>query len=86
MSNLVAIIAKEIIDSPEFSQILEEKINKIVHQHKYYSREELAAIWKVSKQTIDRMSEESLNAQGYSRKKIGVSVRFEKLPHVSSRT
>lgn len=79
MSNLAAIIAKEIIDSPEFSKILEEKINRIVCQNKYYSREELAAIWKVSKQTVDRMSEESLNAQGYSRKKIGVSVRFERL-------
>ena len=83
MSEITTIIAKEIITLPEFRQELsrqvEQELSKIQRPAEYYTREQIATLWKVSKQTVDRMSPNALREQGFSREKIGVSVRFKKL-------
>lgn len=83
MSDITTIIAKEVIASPEFNQAIdktiEQRLSKISRPAEYYTREQLATLWKVSKQTVDRMTIEALKEHGFSREKIGVSVRFKKL-------
>lgn len=83
MSEISTIIAKEIITLPEFKEELnrqvEQRLNKISRPAEYLTYDQLATLWKVSKQSIDRMSPNALKEQGFSREKIGVSVRFKKL-------
>jgi len=83
MSEITTIIAKEVIASPEFNQALnksvEQQLSKISRPAEYFTKQQLATLWKVSKQTVDRMTVQGLKDQGFSREKIGVSVRFKKI-------
>ena len=83
MSEITTIIAKEVIASPEFNQALdrtiEQRLSKLSRPAEYFTKQQLATLWKVSKQSIDRMSPNALKEHGFSREKIGVSVRFKKL-------
>ena len=83
MSEITTIIAKEVIASPEFNQALdrtiEQRLSKLSRPAEYFTKQQLATLWKVSKQSIDRMSPNALKEHGFSREKIGVSVRFKKI-------
>ena len=83
MSEITTIIAKEVIASPEFNQALnksvEQQLSKLSRPAEYFTKQQLATLWKISKQSVDRMSPNALKEHGFVREKIGVSVRFKKI-------
>lgn len=81
-SELIRILKSIILDSPELKQMIRSEAELIVREKEFPScltRVQLAKMWQISKQTIDRMTSEELRAQGFQRKKIGVAVRFERI-------
>jgi hypothetical protein len=83
MSEISDILTREIMQSPEMDLLIDRKVEQKVSERlvtpEYFTRDQLAGIWKVSKQTVDRMSDEALNDHGFTRIKIGNSVRFERI-------
>lgn len=81
MSEIAELIKKEIIQSPDFESLVQQKVNQAIscmnRNPEYYTREQLAKLWQVSRRTVDRMSDEALRDRGYCRVKIGNSVRFK---------
>ena len=82
MDQITQLIANEILSSPELIRLIDQRAGVIVKTSssmpQYITRNQLAEIWQVSKQTVDRMTDEEIRDQGFTRKKIGVSVRFER--------
>jgi hypothetical protein len=70
-----------ILNSPELRQLIDETTEKKIMQKEfpsYFTRDQLARAWQISKKSLDRMTNEELKKLGFTRKKIGVSVRFER--------
>jgi len=85
-NEILGLLTNKLIRSPEFNQhligIIDQRLRLMQSTPEYLTRSQLAELWKVSKQTIDRMTEEALAERGFKKVKIGVSVRFEILKKV----
>jgi hypothetical protein len=79
---VIEIPIKQILDSPVLNaRIMElvEQYTKVNSMPEYLTRAQMAQMYQVSQQTIDRLTDEELEDRGFRRIKIGVSVRFEKI-------
>lgn len=79
---LISILKGIILDSPELLQLIDQRAEIKMKEKEFPScltRDQLAKIWQISKQTVDRMTDEEIESNGFLRKKIGVAVRFERI-------
>jgi len=73
---------RNFLNSPEALKILDQRIEihlQGLEPAQTLTRKQMAQMFQVSQQTIDRLTDEELEDRGYKRLKIGVSVRFERI-------
>jgi hypothetical protein len=74
------IIKKGILESPELAEIIDQRTEEKIRTSKLsqcYTRKDLAGIFKVSVQTVDRLTDEELEDRGLRRISVGSLVRFQ---------
>ncbi len=73
---------RDYLQSPEglaiIDQRAEQKLQAIKSEHSF-TRKQLAEMYQVSEQTIDRLTPEDLEDRGFKKIRIGVAVRFERI-------
>lgn len=73
------LISKIVVSSDEFRKIIKEEIDRSVAEKlvpEYFTREEMAKIFKIDVRTVSRMSDEQLRKQGFEKTKVNGSLRF----------
>lgn len=84
---LISILKSIILESPELQQLIDQRAEMIIREKEFpacLTRDQLSKMWQISKQTVDRMTDEELMKEGFRRKKIGVAVRFERMNKVEN--
>ena len=77
-----SILKRQILQSPELADLIDQRAElkmKKMKQEQTLTRKQMAEMYQVSEQTIDRLTEEDLEDRGYRKIRIGVSVRFERI-------
>lgn len=77
-----SILTKKILESPDLAALIDSRAEQKLRAFRIdqrFTRRDMAQMYQVSEQTIDRMTDEELKDRGFRRIKIGVSVRFERL-------
>jgi hypothetical protein len=75
-------LTKKVLDSQELRQLIDQRAEMMIREKEFpglLTRAQLAKAWQISKQTIDRMTDDEIAGYGFRRKKIGVAVRFERI-------
>ena len=80
--DIASILLNKILQSPQLIQLIEQRVDlkiQTIKQEQTLTRKQMAEMYQVSEQTIDRLTEEDLEDRGFRKIRIGVSVRFERI-------
>lgn len=85
---ITRLLTDRVLKSTELDNLIAERVRMEVDSRdsipQYFTREQMASMWQITKKTVDRMTDEELHELGFTRKKIGYSVRFERLKVVEA--
>jgi len=73
---------RDYLQSPEGLAIIDQRAEQKLQAMKSeqsFTRKQMAEMYQVSQQTIDRLTDEELEDKGFKRIRVGVSVRFERI-------
>jgi len=73
---------RDYLQSPEGIAIIDQRAEQKIQAMKSeqsLTRRQMALMYQVSEQTIDRLTSEDLEDRGFKKIRIGVSVRFERI-------
>lgn len=77
---LDTIICRRILEMPEFKEMVDAEVRKLAKPlPEYFTREEIAKLWKVHPQTVSRMRENQIIKHGFEKTKVNGNVRFVRI-------
>jgi hypothetical protein len=81
LDSIEAILRKGILESDEFKSALDESVKRYTAMvfEKRLTRDDMAKMYQISTDSVDKLSDENLSQLGWRKIKVGARVLFERI-------